>query len=421
MNILHTALIISLSAVAAAQEAGPDPASFDRDGNGLLDESELRQYIVRRDKLKPDMGRLLNTDLTFKAKVETREEIEALFRKDVEDKASDALGELKAHLHPLQPPYPLQVFKQPIADGSDGPSSPADQPLEKPGVLRVPRTSTHGSFGPILLRRSADDWSSPVGSAAGALFSYANDRRRDRSSWTAEGALIYPLHFRRDTEPRRTGSPLHSQSLRLMPSVGWKFVDLRGGNDDEINELTFKTPFVWSANLANRGALRNVDVSLSPYILTDHQLDGGVAGVSLDLLAYVQTASSGFALNTGYKGLAPGSRVFYQLGFVPTLDFHRRLSDSPYLPRTADDEHLRLGGKALAAIRTRHYPSLELKASYQWFSRLAGGPEHSDLLALTAKAWFTENVAASFEHQDGETPIARREIDLSTLGLELRF
>ncbi len=412
-------LALFCSAAAFAADKPIDPALFDLDRSGALDEAELKSYLVRRDKLKPDLERLLNADLSFKAKVTTKQEIEELFRKDVEEQALDQLGELKAHLLPARPPFPIELIRR-YSNRDDAKNDSAESQNVIPGFFREAKKTDSSSRGPLLLRRSPDEWSEAVTDADGMRLAHAEDNLKSRDSWSAEGAVIYPLTFSRDHTASAPGRRVRSDAWRILPSVNWRVVRVAEDTSADIEELQFNLPFIWSANLISTGALRNLELSAAPYVLTDFRFGGLMSGASVKILPYLLTDSTHLAINTGYKGLGSGP-LLYQLGLVPTLDFSHLHKGSRFIASEADDNFFRIGGKASLGLRTRNFPSLELKGSYQWFNRLSGGPSHSDLLSLAARLWLNANVATTFEHQEGDTPIARKSIDLTTLGLEVRY
>jgi hypothetical protein len=416
---LFALALLSAPVFSGAAEKLLDPALFDRDGSGTLDDAELKSYIAQRDGLRPDLSKLLRADLSFKADVKTKEDIEALFRQDVEEQALDKLGEMKAHLLPTRPPYPIELVRK-YAAGETGADQGDEKPITKPGWFRAPKRTDRSSLGPFLLRRSPDDWSRSVRSADGATLAYADDQRNHRKTWAAEGALIYPVEFARDNTARDRASRIRSESWELLPSVSWKVLSVASSASADVQELQFSLPIVWSANLVSTGALRNSELALTPYALTDFRFGGLIAGGTLTWTPYLLTSDASFALNTGYKGLGTGP-LLYQLGLVPLIDINHLYKTSRFIERDDDKSYFRVGGKASAGLRTKNFPSLELKASYQWFTRISGGPAESDLFSAAAKVWLNDNVALSFERQDGETPVARKDVDQSTLGLEMRF
>jgi hypothetical protein len=289
-----------------------------------------------------------------------------------------------------------------------------------PGLIGTGKQSGNSLWGPLRLRKTSDDWSSDLSKAQGANANYTDDRKAGKASWSTEGALIYPIAFSQDNTRSDPDNSIRSSTWRLLPATTWKVVKGQDPQKGDVEELQFQVPVAWSANHVGLGWLRNSDVALSPYFLTDFGFKGAVEGVSLSYTPYLQDYDSGFALNSGYKGLG-NSPVLYRLGLVPSVDFNHLSSTSRFISREAHSDYFRAGGKVELGLRTMNYPSIELLASYQAFAGTSGAPDYSDLISASAKLWINDHAGITLNYQVGSTPVAQKDIDLITLGIELKF
>jgi hypothetical protein len=155
-------------------------------------------------------------------------------------------------------------------------------------------------------------------------------------------------------------------------------------------------------------------------VLTDFSFKGLVSGASFSYSPNVFDDISGFGINTGYKGLGH-TPLMYRLGLVPSVDYNHLFSTSRFITRKTQTDYFRLGGKVEAGLITKGYPSIEAIASYQPLIGISGAPDYSYLLSLSGKLWFNKNVGFSLDYQRGETPVAQKNLDLLTAGLEVKF
>jgi hypothetical protein len=397
---------------AAQREKALDPRAFDTNANATLEGDELVRYVVRRDKINPDLDAVMSSDLKL------RPDAEILVLADLRKQAADGIGEIRGRLGVgFGAPVPLDKLQNLVL--SDNPPDEEDG-FPIPGGIMTSVTNRYGSAGPVRLRKTADDWRANADDSQGATLAYSHNSKDNKTAWASEGSLIYPILLSGDNTADDRESGVRSWWLWMLPSMSWKVNKIDQTDDSDIEELLYQIPIVWSANHTGLGWLRNSEFKLAPYMHTDFSLDGLVLGTSISYVPYVFDSVSGLALNAGYKGL--GKTPFrYRTGLTPTVDFNHLCSDSQYIKREDNDDYLRAGGKAEAGIITKGYPSLEFVASYQAFAGLIGAPDQSDLMSLAGKLWFNENMGLSIEYQRGETPIAQKDIDLAIMGLELKY
>ena len=386
-----------------------DPGAFDTNHNQVLELDELKLYVIKRDDLKPDFKVFLNDDLTLKP------DAESLIQKDLFDQADYLVGGIYGQLG-LTPGTPIQInqLRHSVKD------SEKDKEVKIPGLFLESRRHTIGSMGPFTLRKRADDWDSDLKKAQGAKLAYADDLKSHKTTWLTEGALIYPFLFSDDYTSYDREKPIRSERWLVLPSAEWKVNKTAQTNKNDIEELQVQAPVVWSANHVRLGWLRNSEFGLTPYSLTDFSFKGLVVGLSASYSPYVFDEGSGFGLNTGYKGLA-SIPLMYRLGLVPSLDYNHLSSTSRFISRNDHDDYFRLGGKLEAGLITKGYPAFETLVTYLPMIGITGAPDYSYLLSVSGKLWLIKYAGFSVDYQIGKTPVAQKDIDLLTAGLEIKF
>jgi hypothetical protein len=399
-------------AVACGQPVAPE--SFDLNGDGKLDKRELRLFVIKRDKLTPNVAQFLTNDLKLNV---APQDLEKAMEKDLLAQADFEVGRIAAIINDGTTwPYPIDSVVHALAK--------VDRPTLKPERLQLPApwgeklTKSDVSFGPIALRKSVDDLEKSLTDAPGAKVSHSRNRLTDKTTWTTEGALIFPISWQDDeaTENR------FSARWKALPSVNWKVVNVGDTQTGDAEELQLKVPVVMSINHRGTSLLRNSELSLAPYFLTDFGVRGKLAGASLSYTPYLKPADGGLEINAGYRYMSTTrSAWMYRIGLTPTLDYNHLYSTSRFITRTSDSDYFRGGGKAEVGFLTNTSPALELRASYKGFWRIEGGPNQSDLLTVSGKLWLNDNAGFTLEHQKGSTPVADKAVDITTLGLELRF
>ena len=414
-GFLVTVVCYALLALLSRGAEQVDPAAFDKNGNRVLELDELRFYVIKRDKLTPDPKAFLTENLTLMPDAEAR------IRTNLFDQADFRVGEIYGQLNvPSGTPIPVEQLRQLVKPDSE---SGKEKGFNIPGLYAESRKLTNGvngSLSPFVLRKTADDWSSDLKKAQGAKITYSDDRESHKTTWSTEGALIYPLAFSDDYTAYDREKPIRSERWLLLPAVGWNVNKTAQTAKSDIEELQWQVPVVWSANHVGLGWLRNSELALTPYVLTDFSFKGLVEGFSVGYSAYVFDNGSGFGINTGYKGLG-NSPLMYRLGLVPALDYNHLSSTSRFISRTDHDDYVRWGGKLEAGLITKGYPSLESVVSYQPMIGIAGAPDYSYLLSLSGKLWLNKYAGFSVDYQRGNTPVAQKDIDLLTAGLEVKF
>ncbi|QJE99104.1 hypothetical protein [Luteolibacter luteus] len=291
---------------------------------------------------------------------------------------------------------------------------------------------SHGnSVGPFRLRRTTGDINTrsnglqldgpdeKIRDAKGAKIAYSDNRLKDGSgAWNSEGVLYMP--FVRAVE-KSSGTDYR---IGVAPAVSWNIQEQQGAGKSDVDELKFSAPFYWDTG----GAKGYWTTILEPYYQTDTDFDGAIWGGTASL------SFRGAALGTGRKGLYlndwqffAGNSASYKIGLKGLIDYSETHATSPYSKRKLDDDWLRAGLDAsfsLGLFREKGMPEkspLVLNVGYKFLDAFSGDGGYSDMWNVSLTYWVNDYVGFSGEYQKGETPVAKEEIDLITLGLELRY
>lgn len=411
-NYLAAAAGLALAFSSSVLGQALDPATFDLDKDLHLSKRELSLFVIKRDKLNPKVGEFLGNNLKLAV---TPEELERAILDDLLLQASGSVGLIAANIPDAREPYPIAAVVAALAKLEAPKPSPRRLALPAPWGDKLKQGDS--VLGPIALRKSVDDAEKNLTDAAGAKLSHSRNRITNKTTWLTEGALIFPITGEDNT---RSGDQL-SERWKLLPSISWKVVQVAGTPAGDAEELQFKMPMVSSVNHGNAGALRNSELSFAPYFLTDFGFRGKVAGASLSYTPYVKPANGGLQINTGYRFTSPTSLWQYRIGWTPTLDYNHLYDTSRFITRAGTTDYFRGGVRAEIGLLSNTQPAVELRGTYKGFWRIQGGPNRSDLLSVSGKLWLNDNAGFTLEHQKGSTPVAEKEIDVTTLGLELRF
>lgn len=302
-------------------------------------------------------------------------------------------------------------------------------------VNDAPRLSSKASLGPFQLRRSvastldynveAFKWKPWLGtnssmikpedlaSIQGAKIGYSDNRLLDGGgAWSSEGALIYPFHYVSLSQERE------DRFFHAGLATSWKLEEQEKAGTSDIDELKFSAP----AGLGLHFNETLFFIQAEPYFHTDTDFDSGIVGA---------TASFEFKMLHGLGSYFPvgkfGSNTLYaRFRAVGLVDYSDVQDTSPYIKRSLNDDWFRVG--AVASFDMGLYPPnakqppITIGASYRFMQEVGddnGG--YSDLFKANATMWLSPNAGLTLEYQKGETPVADKDIDIITLGLELKL
>lgn len=273
--------------------------------------------------------------------------------------------------------------------------------------------------GPIHLRREAGDLKE-LKDAKGAKIGFSDNRLQEgNGAWNTEGALIFPLRWKRE------GADASSLSVHLTPAVSWNFVEQEAPGKSDVDELKLSAPIIMGHTPGGRLDPQEYIAIVEPYYQTDWDFDGEILGGSLKL-EYVGKVGpvhfgSFHSLFDASEAKSIDDILAYRLRIKPMLDYSEVVKKGGF-DRAEDDDWLRLGGEV--SFELRFFGSdnpLDLGITYRFAEEVHGDGGFSDLFKANATLWLSPNAGLTLEYQKGETPVADKDIDLITLGLELKL
>lgn len=274
---------------------------------------------------------------------------------------------------------------------------------------------TEATLGPIQLRKTADELAKDLKDSKGATVGFADNRLLDGDgAWNTEGILYYPIWY------ARQGDPGESFEVKFGPSAAWKIAETEDVGGKDIEELTLSLPGIMYISPGAEYSSLWVAQGM-PYFQTD--FSGGHEIYGLELNAeYVGLVFGSDLYLGGYQNFSEGSSWQYQLRLVPKLDYSATEEAGVHTSRTEGDDWLRIGGMVSLDLRIgSDASSFVVGAAYQCMETLDGDGGYSDLFKAYATWWLSPNAGLTLEYANGETPVADKEIDMLTLGLELKL
>lgn len=327
--------------------------------------------------------------------------------------------------------------------------------IEQKTALKADKTVSPSSFyqvrrssiGPLRLRRTVDsimdyrldkfNWDSwlktettimppDLLAAPGAKIGYSDNRlERGNGAWSAEGALVLPLHSIDNPLAPSDGSGIEKPGTTTWIghaglAVSWKIEEQEKPNTQDIDELKLSIPL----GAGYSGTLGEFFIGTEPYYQTDTDFDGGIVGATASF-----EYSAGEYLGTFGKLTTLGARdLSMRIRAIGLVDYSDVRDTSPYIKRTLDDDWFRLGAQfsiefgLFPTDTLSKQPPITIGASYRFMQEVGddnGG--YSDFFKANATLWLSPNAGLTLEYQKGETPVADKDIDLITLGLELKL
>lgn len=366
--------------------------------NNKLNETQLIDYLLCREGV--GYNKLIDA--------RTGRFSEALKSEAVKDQ----LGPVKTRLTAKSgPPWDAKAVENAYAkvksetQKEEGPFGIEVPGLTVPKVRELPGGRRLEMSG-LRLRKDVEQFGVAREDAKGATLTWSDNRLVEgHGAWNSEGALGYPL---------RLHDGAAGWDLSATPAVSWKLLQEDGATGADVRDLEFSLPFTALTQLESRGHVALVG---RPYYHTDFDLKGGIAGATLTL-DWAKDIGLPFGM---YKTVPGFEKLAWQWTFNPQLDWNEVLHESPWIERKKDDDWLRAGAVAGVSIRPWGKSKLELSANYRFLCGLSGDPDYSDMLSLKATTWFSDEVGLSFEYQRGNTPVSDKDVDLLTLGLEIRL
>lgn len=300
------------------------------------------------------------------------------------------------------------------------------------------------TFGPLKLRKELAEIDKGLTDSKGAKISYAdNHQSGENGAWNSQGVLYYPLTA--EIPFPKSGSVFFKAGLAGAWNIAEREAPKQKITDPiDAEELTLSAPLSFYINppgssgspFDSNGELVEPEgdgpgfsrwiVQTNPYLNTDfsfdHEIYGATATVSYVGNVFGSKVVMGTYQNLCKTGWAQDVNLRYQLTLSPMLDYSDVKQTGEHTTRAIDDDWFRLGAKA--GIDVAFGPTSKpftFGTSYQFFDTVDGDGGYSYLWKSNVTWWVAENVGLSFEHQTGTTPIADKDVDQTTFGLEFRY
>ncbi|MEH0020748.1 MAG: hypothetical protein V6Z89_13910 [Desulfobacter sp.] len=287
------------------------------------------------------------------------------------------------------------------------------------------------TYGPIKIRDKFEDWNSDIKGVKGSTLAYSDNREKDNSTWATKGNLIFPIQFFKEGDG--ADSEYNYAESALLPSIKWNYFDLNGGGGNDSESLTFQLP--WYTRFSHKivpviDQDSGLPVGLASwasefYITTiyntDFDHDGEIVGTSF---TYEPIIRVGQNFQTGSWLSLPTIRppIGYLFRFIPGGIYSHVLSEGPYIKREENDDAL--GVTTSMELRIKPFglnSPWEFRTDYELFHDFTGGDDgYFDKWEIALNYWFNDYVALSLEHQNGDDFLTKDEVDLITVGFQVR-
>ncbi len=399
------------------------------DSAGILDKHATLSYLIFRDKvpgsafLKP--GQYAATDT------------------QVEVAVADTLNDLKTGIG-HEPPYKWQEIDKaspPKLSAKDVENAaPAWQKIEYITKAKELKDGA-GYIGPIRIRKDSSETDKPLSEANGAKIGFTNNRLLPgNGAWNSEGAVIYPIVREWDLKGESASPNGSSLLAELAPAISWQLAETQEQTSKDIQDFKFSLPMTFSyvpPAVRNEGAFdptapherRGMTIvsQIEPYYDTDFSFHQRIWGSSASI-EYVGPLGplylGGFVglWNTDTESTNIGALLMYRLRIKPMLDYSVTDRGGDHTSRQEGDDWFRLGGEASFDLRFGGKKNpLDVGVSYRFMETTRGHGGFSDLIKAHATWWVSQYIGLTLEYQKGQTPVSDKDIDLITLGLELKY
>lgn len=279
------------------------------------------------------------------------------------------------------------------------------------------KNGADGSLGPLRLRKNLAEAQKDLTEAKGATVGFSdNFLIGGDAALNSEGSLDYPIEW------KHQGAAGSGQSITLEvgPATEWKLAQVQGNNTKDVQELNFSLPITAYISPGTQSSALWI-VQSKPYLQTDfifqHEIYGVEASTEYVGWVFGNAVYLGGFMDIGTSGLQ------YQLRVIPKLDYSATEHGGRYTTRKPGDDWVRTGGTVSLDFRLggKGFNPLDAGISYQFMDTLSGSGDFSHLFKTHATLWLSENTGLTLEYSEGDTPVAAKQIDLLTLGLEFKY
>ncbi|MCG3133984.1 MAG: hypothetical protein HMLKMBBP_01253 [Planctomycetes bacterium] len=414
MRAVHLAssgvcFVFGLGAPALAQDKPPPTAREFDDGDGKMNEKELRAYL--RWLRKYEVFSAIDTDRDGSL---SGVEIDK-FLADVDVGVDEALIDVEQRVNRLmgRPNFDETVHN--LAT-EDLPVSltvrEVDRflPLKWPeSRWKIPDLYVRKSYDAITLADPAKPWDK----ATGLTLSFERNEREDKEKLAIDGAVIYVMTL---SQPAPNGN---SWVGRVSAAPSLSVERLRDDAVAKSERLTkdknvFSTRLMFEAECDGLGPFATNYLRIAPGYATDSRLDADIG------LVDVEWEPIG-----GEFGVGTPHRVFDAIDIsvrTRMVGLVRHVSNPGFATVAAPGEtDFRWGPKLELSVAPTAWPELGLTASYAHLESTSEDPQDLDRTTLGLKYDLTQNVGLSLEYTNGFKWVSLSEEETVKLGLSVKF
>lgn len=368
-------------------------------GDGRLSRREAALYLAHLDAVP--LSKLLKPGQT------------SLDLDQIATIMEDRIDDLEDEFGPL--PWKCSDIDRRLSVAEDE-KSPTWREIE--GVTKPHAFPNGVTAGPFRLRATMDDvYIDKLAEAKGATLGFANNRLESGSgSLNTSGVFAYILDFHKFSKNNAL------IEFKSAPALEWNVAGKESEGGQEVEEIGLNLPATFFVSPGRGDYPALWILGGMPYFQGDFSGGHRVFGAEVSLEYVGNPFGNGFAIGS-YQNIPNAGGWQYQLRLIPKADLSETDAIGPHSARTIDDDWFRIGGKTSFDIRSPEDAliPISLGASYEMLDAVSGEGGFSDLLKLRATLILNEHAGLTLEYSVGDTPVADQEIDLITLGLELKL
>jgi hypothetical protein len=367
--VILIVLFLSLSPVNLLADRTVSALKFADPLSGQLDRKKAALYLIYRDDipvsrlLEPESGRI------------SMEAEHLLKVQEIRDKLSDLADEM----------------------GHDAPWTGVELDKRYLVSLSPPKVNAYrlrGSFADLGL--------SDMTKAKGATLGYASNRLPNgKNSWNSEGAFGYAVPI------------VHGE---FIPAFAWKVNKVEGvAAAQNCEDLNISLPLI------SKSDDRRVIAQLKPYFQTDFAFAYKIFGSEASVEYVGKIPGTDLGLCGYYYG---GDAWRYQIRLIPKVDYSSTTEAGVHTTRKKGDGWFRAGGLASLDLQflEKRSPLFTVGAAYDFLQRWSGNGINGHEFSAYG-TWYVDqkkSVGLTLKYSRGKTVVSAANVDLLTLGLELK-
>ncbi len=373
-------IFILLAGPFLLESTAQEPADFDRDGNGMLNRSELTIFFIHRldpsfSKLDMDKDGIITDAEMQKARAEMQKFRDEAMNFNVQD-VIDFFGEKEA--------YPVEEIRD---------------------YTQTNSRADRFTLGGIQIRNSHEIVS--YQRANPAHFSYTRDFETDSDVWQAQGTVLRPIKLYAgggDADP----DSIAISAINLVPSISFDRVSSEGS-------LVFRL----GGDLELFGGWLDLqNLRLYASYATDFDFRSDI------IAAEFEWEPTLFDIGIGvYRSLIRNKESIEYRFRAFLHGEYGRVNDTGEKTALEDADFFRVGPFLQVEIRPEFFRRFTLRGAWTYQAAIDGLPKNSYLSEVAANCRLDQYGHFSVEmvYQNGRIPFTQDEVETLTIGLGIKF